>query len=101
MTSLLLTYQAELVKDVWKQLDSGTLNKDAWDEICMITDLNLQASHNAIHLWSHHEPGGGGRKGTLAKLVQLNRQRESGAPGCPCDTQRVVWPCCRRHAAKV
>ena len=36
-----------------KQLDSGTLNLVSWDEICMATDLNLCASHNAIQGCGH------------------------------------------------
>jgi hypothetical protein len=39
----LIAYQAELLKEVGKQLDPY-----AWDEICIVTDLNRCSSRNAI-----------------------------------------------------
>lgn len=48
MNFLLIAYQAELLEEVGKQLDPDAWDSDAWDEICIVTDLNLCSSRNAI-----------------------------------------------------
>lgn len=53
VTSLLLAYQAALLEEVGKHLDSDTLDPDAWEEICMITDLSLHSSHSTIQGCGH------------------------------------------------
>lgn len=67
MNFLLIAYQAELLEEVRKQLDPDAWDSDAWDEICIVTDLNLCSSRNAIQGLAVVE-----REGTFVKLVQLN-----------------------------
>lgn len=47
-TSLLTAYQAELLEEMGRQLDSGSPNPALWEEICVIADLNLRTSRGAV-----------------------------------------------------
>ena len=47
-TSLLTAYQAELLEEMGRQLDSGSPNPVLWEEICVIADLNLRTSRGAV-----------------------------------------------------
>lgn len=95
VTSLLLVYWAELLEEV------GSLDPDVWEEICMITNLNLHVCRGAIQ--------GCCRTMSLAvvgeRVLWLSlsslTERKSGPPGCPSETQGVVRVHCRCHAAEV
>ncbi|KAI7805394.1 putative GAG protein [Triplophysa rosa] len=47
-TSLLKAYQAELLEEMGRQLDSGSPNPVLWEEICVIANLNLRMSRGAV-----------------------------------------------------
>lgn len=43
-TSLFTEYQAELMVKMGRQIDAGSPDSVLWEEICVITDLNLLRS---------------------------------------------------------
>lgn len=47
-TSLLTTYQAELMEEMGSQTDTGSPDSALWKEICVIADLNLRSSRGAV-----------------------------------------------------
>lgn len=46
--TLLSAYQAEILEDMGRQLDSGSPNPALWDEICVVNDLILRSSRGAV-----------------------------------------------------
>ena len=44
----LLSYQAEILEEMGRQLDSGSPNPALWDEICNVNDLVLRSSRGAV-----------------------------------------------------
>ncbi|KAI5629051.1 hypothetical protein C0J50_8203, partial [Silurus asotus] len=47
-TSMLTAYQAELMEEMGKQIDAGSPVSALWEEICVIADLNLRSSREAV-----------------------------------------------------
>ena len=46
--TLLSAYQAEILEEMGRQLDSGSPNPTLWDEICIVNDLVLRSSRGAV-----------------------------------------------------
>ncbi|KAE8280162.1 hypothetical protein D5F01_LYC22304 [Larimichthys crocea] len=46
--TLLSAYQAEILEEMGRQLDSGVPNPTLWDEICVVNDLLLCSSRGAV-----------------------------------------------------
>ena len=46
--TLLSAYQAEILEEMGRQLDSGSPNPAPWDEICIVNDLVLRSSRGAV-----------------------------------------------------
>ncbi len=46
--TLLSAYQAEILEEMGRQLNSGMPNPALWDEICIVNDLILRSSHGAV-----------------------------------------------------
>ncbi|KAK0152765.1 hypothetical protein N1851_005700 [Merluccius polli] len=46
--TLLSAYQAEILEEMGRQLDSGSPNPALWDEICIVNDLVLRSSRGAV-----------------------------------------------------
>ncbi|KAK0156238.1 hypothetical protein N1851_000491 [Merluccius polli] len=46
--TLLSAYQAEILEEMGRQLDSGSPNPALWDEICVVNDLVLRSSRGAV-----------------------------------------------------
>ncbi|KAF0046098.1 hypothetical protein F2P81_002627 [Scophthalmus maximus] len=46
--TLLSAYQAEILEEMGRQLDSGSLNPALWDEICLVNDLILRSSRGVV-----------------------------------------------------
>ncbi|KAE8299673.1 hypothetical protein D5F01_LYC02085 [Larimichthys crocea] len=46
--TLLSAYQAEILEEMGRQLDSGVPNPTLWDEICVVNDLLLRSSRGAV-----------------------------------------------------
>lgn len=46
--TLLSAYQAEILEEMGRQLDTGTPNPALWDEICVVNDLILRSSRGAV-----------------------------------------------------
>ena len=46
--TLLSAYQAEVLEEMGRQLDSGAPNPVLWDEICVVNDLLLRSSRGAV-----------------------------------------------------
>ena len=46
--TLLSAYQAEILEEMGRQLDSGSPNPALWDEICIVNDLFLRSSRGAV-----------------------------------------------------
>ncbi|KAL6467752.1 hypothetical protein MHYP_G00234290 [Metynnis hypsauchen] len=46
--TLLSAYQAEILEEMGRQLDSGSPNPVLWDEICVVNDLVLRSSRGAV-----------------------------------------------------
>ncbi|KAE8298002.1 hypothetical protein D5F01_LYC02488 [Larimichthys crocea] len=46
--TLLSAYQAEILEEIGRQLDSGVPNPTLWDEICVVNDLLLRSSRGAV-----------------------------------------------------
>ncbi|KAL6461987.1 hypothetical protein MHYP_G00301320 [Metynnis hypsauchen] len=46
--TLLSAYQAEILEEMGRQLDSGLSNPVLWDEICVVNDLVLRSSRGAV-----------------------------------------------------
>ena len=46
--TLLAAYQAEILEEMGRQLDSGAPNPVLWDEICVVNDLVLRSSRGAV-----------------------------------------------------
>ncbi|KAL6461986.1 hypothetical protein MHYP_G00301310 [Metynnis hypsauchen] len=46
--TLLSAYQAEILEEMGRQLDSGLPNPVLWDEICVVNDLVLRSSRGAV-----------------------------------------------------
>ena len=46
--TLLSAYQAEILEEMGRQLDSGSPNPALWDEICNVNDMVLRSSRGAV-----------------------------------------------------
>ncbi|KAI5617058.1 hypothetical protein C0J50_23311, partial [Silurus asotus] len=46
--TLLSAYQAEILEEMGRQLDTGVPNPVLWDEICVVNDLILRSSRGAV-----------------------------------------------------
>ncbi len=46
--TLLSAYQAEILEEMGRQLDSGSPNPALWDETCIMNDLILRSSRGAV-----------------------------------------------------
>ncbi len=46
--TLLSAYQAEILEEMGRQLDSGSPIPALWDEICIVNDLILRSSRGAV-----------------------------------------------------
>ena len=46
--TLLSAYQAEILEEMGRQLDTGAPNPALWDEICVVNDLVLRSSRGAV-----------------------------------------------------
>ncbi|XP_034564504.1 uncharacterized protein LOC117830473 [Notolabrus celidotus] len=51
--TLLSAYQAEMLEEMGRQLDSGAPNPVLWDEICVVNDLILRSSRGAVQGCGH------------------------------------------------
>ena len=69
---LLSAYQAEILEEMGRQLDSGSPNPALWDEICMVNDLILHSSPGAVQ--------GFGREMGLAASVERTPEAEPLRP---------------------
>lgn len=48
VVTLLSAYQAEILEEMGRQLDSASPNPMLWDEICVVNDLLLRSSRSAV-----------------------------------------------------
>ncbi|XP_034567334.1 uncharacterized protein LOC117832353 [Notolabrus celidotus] len=51
--TLLSAYQAEMLEEMGRQLDSGAPNPVLWDEICVVNDLILRSSRGEVQGCGH------------------------------------------------
>lgn len=46
--TLLSAFQAEILEEMGRQLDSGVPNPVLWDELCVVNDLILRSSRGGV-----------------------------------------------------
>lgn len=48
VTTMLMAYQAEILEEMGRQLDSGAPSPGLWEEICHLTDLSLRTCRGGV-----------------------------------------------------
>ncbi|KAI7814144.1 putative GAG protein [Triplophysa rosa] len=91
--TFLSAYQAEILEEMGRQLDSGAPNPVLWDKICVVNHLILRSPHGAVQGYGRMMGlAVSGERALWLNLLGLERRAKIGGDGCSLRPyKRVVW----------